>query len=76
MPEGHEDQQPVAGWVAAVAGGGDQALDLALGQVLALPIIGVLGPTTANYRFSDCEGRNWTTVFISKFPLLPNQLST
>jgi hypothetical protein len=42
MPEGHEDQQSIAHRVAAVSGGGEQAIDLALGQVLALPVIGVL----------------------------------
>ena len=36
MPEGHQDQQPVANRVAAVAGSGEQALDLAFRQVLAL----------------------------------------
>ena len=40
VPEGHEDQQPVAPRVAAVAGSGHQAIDLALRQVLALPVIG------------------------------------
>ena len=50
MPEGHEDEEPVAARVAAVAGSGQQAVDLALRQVLALPVIGVLGPTTANCR--------------------------
>jgi hypothetical protein len=29
MPECHEDQEPIADRVAAVAGGGDQAVDLA-----------------------------------------------
>ena len=36
MPEGHQDQEPVANRVAAVAGSGEQALDLAFRQVLAL----------------------------------------
>ena len=49
MPEGHKDEQPIADRVAAVAGGGQQAVDLALGQVLALSVIGVLGATTANW---------------------------
>jgi hypothetical protein len=29
VPECHQDQQPIADWVAAVAGGGNQAIDLA-----------------------------------------------
>jgi hypothetical protein len=29
MPEGHKDEQPIADRVAAVAGGGQQAVDLA-----------------------------------------------
>jgi hypothetical protein len=41
VTEGHEDQQPIAARVAAVAGGGEQRVDLALRQKLALPIIRV-----------------------------------
>jgi hypothetical protein len=37
MPEGHQDQQPVANRVAAVAGSGKQGVDLFFRQVLALP---------------------------------------
>src|SRR6185436_4122831 len=56
MPEGHEDEQTIADRVAAVAGSGQQAIDLALRQVLALPVIGVLGPTTANCRLFRLRG--------------------
>jgi hypothetical protein len=56
MPEGHKDEQPIADRVAAVAGGGQQAVDLALGQVLALSVIGVLGATTANCRLFRPRG--------------------
>jgi hypothetical protein len=65
MPEGHQDQQPIAVRIAAVPSGSQQLLDLGLGQVLALPVIGVLGATAARtVGFSDCEGLNWVTVFI------------
>jgi len=47
MPEGHEDQQPIADRIAALTRGGDQLVDLAFRQILALPIISVLGPTIA-----------------------------
>ena len=50
MPERYKNQQPIADRVAAVAGSGQQAVDLAFGQVLALPVIGILAPTTANCR--------------------------
>ena len=50
MPEGREDEQPIADRVAAVAGSGQQGVDLALRQILALSIISVLGPATAYYR--------------------------
>jgi hypothetical protein len=50
MPEGHEDEQTVADRVAAIAGSGQQGVDLALRQILALSIISVLGPATAYYR--------------------------
>jgi hypothetical protein len=56
VPECHEDQEPIADRVAAVAGGGDQAVDLALGQVLALPVVSVLGPTSANCRLFRLRG--------------------
>jgi hypothetical protein len=71
MPEGHEDQQPIAGRVTTVAGSGQQAIDLALRQVLALPVIRVLSPTTANCRLFRLRGSlfYWITVFIGKFPL-------
>jgi hypothetical protein len=52
MPEGHQDQQPVADRVAAVTSGGQQLVDLGFRQVLALPVVSVLGPTTANSRHS------------------------
>jgi hypothetical protein len=32
MPERHQDQQPVADWIAAVTSDSDQLLDLALRQ--------------------------------------------
>ena len=50
MPEGHEDEQTVADRVTAIAGSGQQGVDLALRQILALSIISVLGPATAYYR--------------------------
>jgi hypothetical protein len=50
VPECHEDQQPIADRVAAVPGSGQQLIDLSLSQVLALPIVGVLGTTTTNCR--------------------------
>jgi hypothetical protein len=50
VPEGHEDEQTVADRAAAIAGGGQQGVDLALRQILALSIISVLGPATAYYR--------------------------
>src|SRR6476659_4166656 len=50
MPEGHEDQQPIADRVATVAGNSQQAVDLAFGQVLALPVIGIFASTPANCR--------------------------
>ena len=50
VPEGHEDEQTVADRVAAIAGSGQQGVDLALRQILALSIIKVLGPATAYYR--------------------------
>jgi hypothetical protein len=50
MPEGHKDQQPVAHRIATVTSGRDQLVDLGLRQVLALPIIGVLGSASANCR--------------------------
>jgi len=46
MPEGHQDQQPIAAGIAALASGGHQLVDLWFGQVFALPIFGVLCPTT------------------------------
>jgi hypothetical protein len=56
MPECHQDQHPIADWVAAVAGGGKQAIDLAFRQIFALPIFGVLCPTTANCRLFRLRG--------------------
>src|SRR6476620_4860282 len=50
MSVGHQDQQPIADRIAAVAGSGQQAVDLAFGQVFALPVIGIFAPTTANCR--------------------------
>jgi hypothetical protein len=50
MPEGHQDQKPVADGIAAVAGSSHQLVNLSFRQVLALPVIGVLGSTTANCR--------------------------
>jgi len=50
MSECHQDQQPIADRIAAIAGRGQQLIDLSLSQVLALPIVGVLGTTTANCR--------------------------
>ena len=76
MPESHQDQQPIANRVAAVARGRNQLVDLGFRQVLALPVISVLGTATANVGFSDCEGLNWMTVFIGKFPLCEYELST
>jgi len=46
MPEGHEDEQTIADGVTAVAGGSHQLVDLGFRQILALPIISVLGSTT------------------------------
>ena len=37
VPECHEDQEPIADRVAAVTGGGDQAVDLALGPGTRVP---------------------------------------
>jgi hypothetical protein len=53
MPEGHKDEQPIPDWVAAVAGSSHQAIDLALCQVLALPVI---SPTSANCRLFRLRG--------------------
>jgi hypothetical protein len=50
VPEGHQDQQPVADRVATLAAGGQQLLDVGFRQVFALPVIGVLGSTTTNCR--------------------------
>src|SRR6476619_8269633 len=50
MPEGQKDQQPVADRVTAVAGSGQQAIDLGFRQILALPVFGILGPTTTYCR--------------------------
>src|SRR6516164_7713517 len=52
MSEGHQDQQPIAVRVTAVTGGGQELLDLGLGQVLTLPVLGVLAPTAG--RFAKC----------------------
>jgi hypothetical protein len=41
MSERHQNQQPIANWVTAGAGSGQQAVDLAFGQVLTLPVIGI-----------------------------------
>jgi len=50
MPERHQYQQSIANRVAAVTGGANQLVDLGFGQILALPVISILGTTTANYR--------------------------
>jgi hypothetical protein len=50
MPESHEDQQPIVNGVATLAGTGRQLVDLWFGQVFALPVFGVLCPTTTNCR--------------------------
>ena len=50
MPERHQDKQSIADRIAAVAGGGEKTIDLALRQVLALSIVSVLCPTAANCR--------------------------
>jgi hypothetical protein len=50
MAEGHQDQQTVAARVTALASGGQELLDFGLGQIFALPVIGILGPTTTNCR--------------------------
>jgi len=50
MAERHQDQQPVADGVAAVTGSSQQLLDLGLGEVLALPVVGVLAATATNCR--------------------------
>jgi hypothetical protein len=75
MTERHQDQQPVADRIAAVTGGGHQLVDFGFRQVLALPVIGVLGTTAANCRLSDCEARNWITVFIGQIPPFGMKLS-
>jgi hypothetical protein len=69
MPERHQDQQTVADRVAAVAGGGDQLVDLALRQVSRCRYSAFLARPPRTVGFSDREGRNWMTVFIGKFPL-------
>jgi hypothetical protein len=56
MPERHQDQQPIAARVAALASGGQQLLDLGLGQVFALPVFGILGAATANCRLFSLRG--------------------
>jgi hypothetical protein len=48
MPERHQDQQPISNRVAAVTRDSNQLVDLGLRQVLALPVIGVLGATMTN----------------------------
>jgi hypothetical protein len=50
VAEGHQDQQPIAAKVAAFTRGGHQLVDLGFGQVFALPVISVFGPTTTNCR--------------------------
>jgi hypothetical protein len=50
MPEGHQDQQPVADKVAALARTAKQLLNLGFRQILALPVICILGPTSTNCR--------------------------
>ena len=50
MQEGHADHEPVTDRVATVACGVHQLGNLGFRQILALPVIGILGPTTANCR--------------------------
>jgi hypothetical protein len=50
MPERHQDHKPVADGIATAASRGHQAVDLGLSQVLALPVVSVLGSATANCR--------------------------
>jgi hypothetical protein len=69
MQEGHADHQPVADRIATIAGGVHQLVDLAFRQILALPESAFLARPRRTAGFSDCEGRNWMTVFIGKFPL-------
>jgi len=49
-------QQPIPSQVAAVPSGGHQLVDLSFRQVLALPVISVLGPTAANCRLFKSRG--------------------
>jgi hypothetical protein len=46
MPERHEDQQSVPNRVSTLASGVHQLGNLGFRQILALPVIGVLGPST------------------------------
>jgi hypothetical protein len=49
VPEGHEDQQAVPNRVAAFTSGSHQLVDLGFRQILALPVVSILG-STANCR--------------------------
>jgi hypothetical protein len=69
MPEGHQDQQPIAARIAALASSGHQLVDLGFRQIFALPVSAFLARPPRTVGFSDREGRNWMTVFIGKFPL-------
>jgi hypothetical protein len=59
VPEGHEDQQPIANRVATFAGTGHQLVDLWFREVFALPIFGVLCPTNANCRLFRLRAPQW-----------------
>jgi hypothetical protein len=56
MPEGHKDQRPIAERITAVVASLQQPVDLALRQILALPVINVLPPATANCRLFRLRG--------------------
>ena len=57
MPEGHQDQQPVASRVAAFVGCSDQLVDLGFRQVFALPVIGIQDELSIECIIDDsCEG--------------------
>jgi hypothetical protein len=69
MPEGHQDQQPVADRVAAVGSSSDQLVDLGLRQVLALPVIGVLADHHELSTFQIVRAVIGQPYSLANFPL-------
>jgi hypothetical protein len=75
VTEGQQDQQPVARRVSAGTGRVHQHVNLGLGQILALPIVGVLSPTTANCRLFRLRGPQLDNRIHWQIPLREFELS-